>query len=285
MDECKKQQWQNLWTGAVSVEKNEPLSADTFKITLAAPHLAPLVGAGQFVMLRLANVSDPLLGRPLAVYSACEKTGLVELIYQVVGKMTRRLACVTAGETLELTGPLGNGWSVIEGGRTISDGKDLPFERLVMVAGGVGQAPFYLLAKKYAELSNRPRMTLLYGARTRNRLAPLSDFEKLGVETLVATEDGSVGVRGYVTDLLASVCDERTMAAACGPKPMLAAVFRAASAIKIPCFTSLESPMCCGLGICYGCVVEYRGDDGAWDYRRTCVDGPVFDAYRLRWDE
>lgn len=279
----------------VQVVSNEPFAADTWKIALNAPAFAEKTRPGQFAMLRLPTRMDPLLGRPFAVYDAQADSGRVELIYLVVGKMTRLLTGVSAGETLELTGPMGNGWSVIEGfgadgaGRSNlterSDGEaPLPFERLVMVAGGVGQTPFYLLAQNYAQRANPPKMTLLYGARSKERLVPLADFERLGVETRVATEDGSAGVKGYVTDLLEPLCDSGTLVAACGPKPMLAAAYRAVAPKQIPCYVSLESPMCCGLGICYGCVVDYRADDGSWDYRRTCADGPVFDAYRLRWE-
>ena len=286
------------YSGTVRVISNEPFAADTWKITLAAPDFAPLVAPGQFAMLRLPEAADPLLGRPFAVYDADPDSGRVALIYLVVGKMTKRLTHVAAGDTLELTGPLGNGWSVIERGKgaisggaisggaisnsSISDGT-LPFDRLVMVAGGVGQTPFYLLAKKYAALKNGPVLTLLYGARSRKRLVPLDDFARLGVEIRVATEDGSAGERGYVTDFIAGVVSEKTTIAACGPRPMLSAVFAAAQKCGAPCFTSLESAMCCGLGICYGCVVAYRADDGTLDYRRTCHDGPVFDAYRLYW--
>lgn len=272
----------------VRVVSNEPFAADTWKIALYAPAIAEKVRPGQFAMLRLPTRMDPLLGRPFAVYDAQADSGRVEFIYLVVGKMTRLLTGVSAGETLELTGPMGNGWSAIEGlgveGAEQNGDAPLPFERLVMVAGGVGQTPFYLLAKKYARRAHSPKMTLLYGARSKERLVPLADFERLGVETRVATEDGSAGAKGYVTDLLEPLCGSGTLVAACGPKPMLAAAYRAVSPKQIPCYVSLESPMCCGLGICYGCVVDYRADDGSWDYRRTCADGPVFDAYRLRWE-
>lgn len=271
------------FSGPARVVSNEPFAADTWKITLEAPLFAGRVRPGQFAMLRLPEAADPLLGRPFAVYNAEALSGRVELIYLVVGKMTKRLTNVVVGETLELTGPLGNGWSVIEQGAGSPSSGTLPFDRLVMAAGGIGQTPFYLLAKKYAALDHGPALTLLYGARNKERLVPLDDFARLGVEIRVATEDGSAGGRGYVTDLIAGVVSGKTTIAACGPKPMLSAVFAAAQKCAVPCFTSLESAMCCGLGICYGCVVPYRADDGTPDYRRTCHDGPVFDAYRLYW--
>ena len=272
-------------TRRVRVEANDEFAFQTRRLVLYAPEFVSRIAPGQFVMLRLPERSDPLLGRPLAVYRRSAKDGSVELIYQIVGKMTRQLADAAPGTELEMTGPLGNGWRVIE-----EDGAPR-IEHLMMVAGGVGQTPFYPLAEQYAALAPPPKMTLLYGARNAERLVPLDDFSRLGVETVTATEDGSSGRRGFVTELIpdvfarAGIAAERTVVCACGPRPMLAAAYRAAKMIGLRCWTSLESPMSCGMGICYGCAVEYLGDDGVWDYRRTCHDGPVFDAARLKWDE
>lgn len=272
-------------TRRVRVVANEAFAYQTRRLTLEAPEFVSRVEPGQFVMLRLPDISDPLLGRPLAVYRGSAKDGSIELIYQIVGKMTRRLAEVASGDELEMTGPLGNGWRVIE------EGGVPRFEHLIMVAGGIGQTPFYPLAEKYGVRTPPTKMTLLYGARNAERLVPLDDFSRLGVEIFTATEDGSAGRRGYVTELIpdvfarSGVTAEKTAVCACGPRPMLAAAYRAAKKIGLRCWTSLESPMSCGMGICYGCAVEYLGDDGVWDYRRTCLDGPVFDAAHLKWEE
>lgn len=276
---------QTKFSAVVPVVANERLAADTFKITLDAPGFAPLVKPGQFALLRLPGRLDPLCGRPFAVYDADPASGRVEMIYLVVGKMTRILSDAAAGDTVELIGPSGNGWEVISGGA-----QRFPGDRLIMVAGGVGQTPFLLLARQFAQYraqgKSAPDLTLLYGARGSERMPPLGDFARCGVEVITATEDGSAGYKGFVTDLIprAAAGAESAVVAACGPKPMLRAVFHQASGLSLPCWTSLESPMSCGLGICFGCVVEYRTDEGKWDYRRTCQDGPIFDAYRLKWD-
>lgn len=276
---------QTKFSAPVTVTANEPLAADTYKITLDAPDFVPLVKPGQFALLRLAGRLDPLCSRPFAVYDADPVTGRVEIIYLVVGKMTRILATLLPGDTVELIGPSGNGWEVISAGA-----EEFPGDRLVMVAGGVGQTPFLLLARQFAarrvQGKSAPKLTLLYGARGANRLVPLDDFARRDVEVIIATEDGSSGYKGFVTDLIPRAVEgaKSAIIAACGPKPMLRAAFGQASKLSLPCWTSLESPMSCGLGICFGCVVEYRTDEGTWDYRRTCQDGPIFDAYRLRWD-
>jgi dihydroorotate dehydrogenase electron transfer subunit len=130
------------------------------------------------------------------------------------------------------------------------------------------------------------RVTLCYGARSADLLAGLDDFARAGVEVLLSTDDGSRGHHGYVTDVLARVLDEspHCQIAACGPEPMLAAVARVAAQRGAPCAVSLETPMACGVGICFSCVARVKdaGPTG-WDYRRTCVEGPVFDAASIVW--
>ena len=310
----------------VTVQSNERVAENTFRLRFVAPDLIPHLQPGQFLMLRLANTNDPLLGRPLAVYRADATCGRVEVVYLVVGQMTERLSQLPVGEPLQVWGPLGKGFALSE-----SDRQD---DHLVMVAGGIGQTPFYMLAEEtlglrtFAGRNGRvKKATLLFGARSKNRLVCLDEFRELGVDVQVTTEDGSEGTRGFVTDLIAPTIARvglpRVVIACCGPHPMLQAAFRVAQSLgQLPCYVSLESPMACGLGLCFSCVVKYRvkdrDDDGTPndgpdyvrscvdgpdnvrscvdgaddvrscvdepDYVRTCVDGPVFDAYRLVWD-
>ena len=278
----------NLLTGTGEVTASRQTAEQTYLVEFTAPELAKAVKPGQFVMVRLSGLYAPLLGRPFAVYTADQKTGRVQVIYLVVGRMTGRLCQIELGTKLEWWGPLGNGWQAVTAGLPCRE-DGYPYDHLIMAAGGIGYTPFYLLAQECATLSNPPKLTLLYGARTKTRLADLSDFQKLGIQVRIATDDGTEGEKGNVADLLnAAVAEsfpcQKTVIAACGPHPMLAAVFHTAEQLgNIPCYTSLETPMSCGMGLCFGCVIEYRGDDGKPDYRRTCIDGPVFDAYRLYW--
>jgi dihydroorotate dehydrogenase electron transfer subunit len=165
-----------------------------------------------------------------------------------------------------------------------------------MVAGGIGQTPFLALAQEalgQKTYGNPPRsaarasrVTFCYGARTRDYFAGVEDFERLGIEVRLATDDGSRGHRGLVTDLLRQVLaesgDERRIVC-CGPEPMMEAAARIAAEAEVPCEVSLETPMACGIGICFSCVAKVRQPDGSWDYKRTCVEGPVFDAGRIVW--
>ena len=278
-DERRKE----VWVGNSVVLANEQVAEGVRKIALEAPELAERAKPGQFLMLRALDCVDPLLGRPFAIYDADRASGRVEALYAIVGKATTRASRVRPGESLGLWGPLGNGWSA-------SEGAAKP-KRLILVAGGVGCAPFYLLLKELASRapSERPETTYLCGARSSSKLLCFDEFERLGIDARAITEDGGRGVKGVVTDLLPELfATEESRAAtrilACGPYPMLRAVAKWANERSIECWTSMESPMACGLGICFSCVVKYRDDDGTIDYKRTCVDGPVFDASRLVWE-
>lgn len=280
------------WHGAAAVVENVRLARDTYRVRFECPEIARRIVPGQFVMLRLAGQNDPLLGRPLALYDVvldgAGRPAGIDLVYLVLGKLTGKLARFVPGQLLEVWGPLGNGFA------------PQPVEHLVMVAGGIGQTPFLALAKehlgrqRYGESSRQPvaadRVTFCYGTRSRDYLAGLDDFEQAGVELRMSTDDGSAGHYGFVTDLLKQCLDEnarRSQACrvvCCGPEPMMAAVASITLQANVPCQVSLETPMACGIGICFSCVAKVRDDSGGWDYRRTCVEGPVFEARSVVFD-
>ncbi len=270
----------------VTVEENVPLARDTYRVRFRCPEIARRIVPGQFLMLRLAGCDDPLLGRPLALYDTVldghgEPVG-VDVVYLVVGKATRRLAQSKPGDALDVWGPLGNGFSAA------------PTTHLVMVAGGIGQTPFLALARAYTtarryggrEFAPAERITFCYGARSKEYLAGLDDFERTGIEIRISTDDATAGHHGYVTDLLRNVIAESGLEkriVCCGPEPMMEAVAEIAADHNLPCEVSLETPMACGIGICFSCVAKIRQPDGTWDYKRTCVEGPVFAAERIEW--
>ncbi|GIW94317.1 MAG: dihydroorotate dehydrogenase [Pirellulaceae bacterium] len=270
----------------VPVAENEPLARDTYRLRIYHPPMARRFLPGQFLMLRLADCDDPLIGRAFALYDTVldergEPCG-VDVVYLVKGKLTRRLARTPVGQRVLVWGPLGNSFPPIA------------VDEVVMVAGGIGQTPFLAWARELAgqrmfgEPPRRvpvvPRRLLLYGTRTADLLAGLEAFAQAGLEVQLATEDGSRGHAGRVTELLEKIlqCGKRPAVVACGPDPMLAAVAQLCFQYEVPCWVSLETPMACGIGICFSCVARVR-QDGDWDYRRTCVEGPVFDARCLVW--
>jgi dihydroorotate dehydrogenase electron transfer subunit len=271
------------------VLEHVPLARGTYRVSLECPVLARRIVPGQFVMLRLAGADDPLLGRPFALYDTMlDASGApigIHVVYLVVGKMTNRLANIPVGAHLDVWGPLGNGFPA----RSV--------KHLVMVAGGIGQTPFlalgreYLRGRQYGEPqrhgASAERVTLCYGARSKEYLAGVEDFRGLGVDVRLATDDGSAGERGFVTAVLEQLLNESKGATSdihvvcCGPEPMMAAVAKLTAQRGLSCEVSLETPMACGLGICFSCVTRVREESGEWDYRRTCVEGPVFDAAKI----
>ncbi|MHC4178131.1 MAG: dihydroorotate dehydrogenase electron transfer subunit [Planctomycetota bacterium] len=278
------------WQATVAVEENVRIGRDTYRIRFACPRIARRILPGQFVMMRLAGLNDPLLGRALALYDVVpgpggEPTGL-DIVYLVVGKMTRRLATMQPGAPIEVWGPLGNGFPPVE------------TEHLVMVAGGIGQTPFLSLAREYLglhaygdparQVPPARKVTLCYGARNCEYLAGVDDFQRAGVEVRLSTDDGTAGHHGLVTDLIAPAVEESSLGCrivCCGPEPMMEATAKVARELGLQCQVSLETPMACGIGICFSCVAKIRDASGGWDYRRTCVEGPVFEAEDVEFSE
>lgn len=265
------------------------LARDTFRLRLDCPELARQILPGQFFMVREPNTCDPLLGRPFALYDVVrDKSGQacgVDFGYLVIGKLTRRMTSWKPGDEVTVWGPLGNGFPLP------------PTGHLVIVAGGIGQTPFLAVSREALglecygdparELVERPkRVTLCYGVRSADYLAGLDDFDAEGLEIQVATDDGSQGHHGLVTEVLEQVLESSsgpTTIYTCGPEPMMEAVAGIAASRELKCLASLETPMACGFGICFSCVTRVRLPEGGWDFRRTCVEGPVFAADTLDW--
>jgi dihydroorotate dehydrogenase electron transfer subunit len=266
----------------LEVLENVPLARHTYRIRLHGPDLAAAIRPGQFLMLRLPDLTDPLLGRPFALYDTVLEAGrpvALDVVYLVVGKMTARLVELRAGSHLEAWGPLGNGFpSLTRAGH------------VALVAGGIGQTPFLahvrqlLGARGYGGAPARRearRVSLYYGVRSADLAAGVEDFRAAGAEVHLATDDGSLGERGFVTQLLKRHGPPELLFG-CGPEPMLHALADLARRWGVPCQVSLETPMACGVGICFSCVTKVKTPEGS-DYRRACVEGPVFDAARLEW--
>jgi dihydroorotate dehydrogenase electron transfer subunit len=260
------------------------LADRTHRIRLACPEIAAAIRPGQFVMLRLPGTTDPLLGRPFALYDTVLDTANLpfafEVVYLVLGKMTGRLPTVKSGESLEVWGPLGKPFLDV----------GAP-ERVTFVAGGIGQTPFLAFARELlgtrgfggdAPRKRTKKVSLYYGVRTTSLAAGVEDFRAAGVEVHLASDDGSVGTKGFVTQLLASHGKTDPLVG-CGPEPMLHALAKLAREWNVPCQLALETPMACGIGICFSCVAKVSSADG-WDYQRVCIDGPAFDASRLIWE-
>jgi dihydroorotate dehydrogenase electron transfer subunit len=241
------------------------------------------IRASRFFMLRREDGSMPLVPRPFSIYRQFGDE--LEFLIKSMGAGTRALAALRPGERLRLTGPLGNGWP------TLAPGEHEPW---VLLAGGIGSAPFYMgieqaLAGMDGAVACRPAdLALLYGAARRGLLYDLAAFRQLGVRTWTATDDGSDGFRGNVLGLLNELqrdgrLPQRVRLLACGPERMLEAVEKHARQNGLECYLSLESLMGCGVGICNGCPVPTRPDGprGAWSNAKCCVEGPVFSCAEI----
>jgi len=264
---------------------NDLLAERTWRLRLSCPDLAATSQPGQFFMVRLPGRTDPLLGRPFALYDtvvdgAGKLIGL-EIVHLVVGRVTTLLSGLKPGDMVEIWGPLGTRFP------------EVPerVKRVTLVAGGIGQTPFLAYTRELtgqrgfggaAPRRVADRVELVYGARRQELLAGLDAFVEAGAQVLPCTEDGSIGLKGRVTDGLDSG-EKPEWIVACGPEPMLHAVARWARERDVPCQVSLETPMACGLGICFSCVVKVASSEQAsgWDYQRVCVEGPTFDAANL----
>ncbi len=256
------------------------LADRTYRVRLHCPDVAAAVRPGQFVMLRLPHTSDPLLGRPFALYDLSPDGAALDVVYLVVGKMTGRLVDVQPGEALEVWGPLGKPFPEVG-----------EVEEVRLVAGGIGQTPFLAYARELlgergfggdAPRRRAKRVTLYYGVRTAALAAGVDDFRAADVAVKLASDDGTLGAKGFVTQLLAADGPSGPIVG-CGPEPMLHALSKVAAGWDVSCHVSLETPMACGVGACFSCVTKVKTTDG-WDYKRVCVDGPVFDAAALVWE-
>ena len=267
-----------------TVIANARLSQDYSVLSLAAPEVGRRTQPGQFVMVKPAGVSDPLLRRPFSVFEVLRDargavTG-VSLLNKRAGRSTRKLYDLEAGDVVSCLGPLG-----------------VPFRPVLapteawMVAGGVGLAPFATLAEALS--AAKTPTTLFYGARTAGELFYLDFFEKLGIRLVLTTEDGGHSlsrhcVKGRVTAPLEAslkgVGPAGCMVYACGPEPMLEAVAKLAARYNQPSQVSVERVMGCGLGGCYSCVVPVKHGDEHANLVRSCISGPVFDGAELVWE-
>ena len=252
---------------------NKRVKGRCFCGIIDAPKIAKEVGPGQFVNVKISQDSDPLLRRPFSIHKI--KGPSIKILYEVAGRATRILSEKKAGEYLDIIGPLGKGFSVL--GSRFS----------VLVAGGMGVAPLIFLTEKLKEIQNpksKIQNLILIGGKSKDDILCEKEFKELGCEVKIATDDGSKGFQGKVTELLEQILHARQYALhsiaiyACGPRPMLKAITRIAKKYKIPAQISLEEHMACGFGACFGCTVKTING-----YRRVCKEGPVFKADEINW--
>ena len=248
---------------------NRPVTHDTWIMGFRSPELAANTKPGQFVMIQVRPGIDPLLRRPFSVCGIDEESFMV--LYRVVGKGTQIMTSIQPGETLPVLGPLGKGFLA-------PDEDSLP----VLMAGGIGAAPLFFLAQSL----RARKVEFLMGFRTAQEIIRSDYFKGPGCNVSIATDDGTEGHSGFVTELLPSILEANKGLSvclfACGPRPMLKELAETAMTQGIPCQVSLESAMACGFGVCQGCAVKASPEESR-TYHYVCQNGPVFDVDAIDW--
>ena len=235
------------------IKDNVMLAPNVYKMTLAGD-TSEITASGQFVNIKIDGL---FLRRPISV---CDlEDGLLTIVYKVVGKGTEKMSVMLSGEKLDILTGLGNGYDL-----TVSGDKPL------LIGGGVGVPPMYLLCKKL--IANGVKPSVILGFNTATEIFLKEDFEKLGVKVTVTTVDGSAGVKGFVTD---AMTDEYSYFYCCGPEPMLKAVY--AKSTTSGQF-SFEERMGCGFGACMGCSCKTVAGN-----IRICKEGPVLRKEQIIW--
>ncbi len=262
---------------------NLEISPGYFRMRILAPGFGAQARSGQFVMFRVQRSLPPLLRRPFGIFKVgilppdcegMESKEYVEILYKVVGRGTNIMCELHEGDHVELLGPLGTGFF------STSTTKEK-----ILVGGGIGLVPLYMLA---SELVGESPVRLLMGGRNRDDILAVTEFERLGVETYVSTDDGSLGEEGLVTVVLQRKLEKYPNAEvyACGPMPMLKAVQQICHAKGVALQVSLEAHMACGVGACLGCVVKGAGHtEESPQYLCCCKAGPVFRSEVLDWEK
>ena len=257
------------------IRSNEPVAQNHCLLYCVCPEIAARAQPGQFVHVLISQHSGLLLRRPFTVYSV--EGDCISMLYQVIGYGTGVLSHLKPGDALRVLGPLGNTFHV-----------PADADSAILVGGGAGIASLMLLA---AALRKRGVRTIgLVGAMNRARLLSVDDLKAIGVETHIATDDGSVGYHGFVTALLETMLANpgqydlcQPVIYACGPNGMLQAVTKIVKKYQVPTQLAMENRMGCAMGVCLGCVCKVRLPEGGFEYQRVCTEGPVFDAMDIVW--
>lgn len=254
---------------------NEHVCSSYYKMGLTCDRGYGFAQPGQFVMIRIGDGCDPLLRRPFSIHRLIyNEKGIqgIELLYKVVGKGTRKLTEYAAGNTLNMVGPLGRGFSIPD-----------KIKNAVIVVGGIGIAPMLFLSSRLKEKNIAIQDCKIFvGGRSGDDLLCENEFYDMGFPVCNTTDDGSTGQKGLVTDAFETALKRShpDIIYACGPLPMLREVKRIAQQYAVACQLSIETIMACGMGACMGCAIE--SGDVSGGYVHACLNGPVFNANEIK---
>jgi len=244
---------------------NQRIQSKYYRIGFESSDISNHALPGQFVMVRISHHGAPLLRRPFSIHRLIKKNGKkigFELLYKIVGQGTQIMAQLKNNDELDIIGPLGNGFQVPN-----------MITKAVIVSGGMGVAPMIFLGDWVIE--KRIKTDHYIGAKTNEDILCLNELSHMGIVSEVATDDGSLGQKGFVSELLMEgISKEKPdIIFSCGPNPMLKAIAGIAKKNQIPCQISLETHMACGMGACLGCAI--KRPDFSNGFLHTCIEGPV----------
>ncbi len=248
------------YQGEYLIQSKKNLAKNVYDLTVACPEMASAAEPGQFVHIRVEGKS---LRRPISICGIDREAGCLRLVFEVRGEGTARMADWRAGDRIDLIGPLGKGFTLLD-----------PSKKAIVVGGGIGTPPMLALARHYGR-----NAAAIIGFRSAGAVILKEDFEAAGAQTIVCTDDGTMGRHGFVTAALEELiaAGEADIVYACGPHPMLRGVASLADSRGVRCEVSLEERMGCGVGACLVCACKTVKDSKEY-FAHVCKDGPVFDA-------
>ncbi|MGM0509033.1 MAG: dihydroorotate dehydrogenase electron transfer subunit [Fusobacteriota bacterium] len=262
----------------VEILENQKVAKGIYKLTFKSPEIANEASEGQFLEIKVAQGISNLLRKPISINNI--KGNKVSIIYKVIGKGTQKLAKFKKGEKLNVLGPLGNGFPSLNKDELKNKKKEL-----LLVAGGIGYAPFSYIMDKYENWK------LFYGSKNKKELL-LDDYNKRGnsENLIITTDDGSFGKKGYITEELKSYLEKNKdkkeiIIFVCGPEIMMKKIAMITCKYNVLAYLSLETYMGCGIGACVGCVQKIKNEEkkNGWEHKKVCQDGPVFKASEVIW--
>jgi len=246
---------------AILLDKPKKISEDHYLLRINNPGEAPV--PGQFINIRVGTGTDPLVRRPFSVFNF--ENEITEIVIRIIGKGTQLLADSAPGE-IDILGPRGKGFTLNKN------------EKVLLIGGGVGNAPLYFLARCLKELGNN--VTYIYGSRSSEYIYSSELFRSSSDKLIISTDNGSEGEKGYAADAAAELMKSETFDRiyTCGPTVMMKAVVQLA-ADRCPVEVSVENYFGCGIGLCVGCTIETTSG-----FQRACINGPVFNGSDIKWE-
>lgn len=252
--------------GKYRILKKTAISREMYSFIIECPEVAEIAQAGQFVHIRADGFT---LRRPVSICEIDREKGTLRIVFEIRGEGTAAIARLNEGSLIDMLAPLGKGFTINEN-----------FKRVILVGGGIGTPPMLSLAQFYGE-----RAVAITGFRSADAVILQNDFKKAGAETILCTDDGSLGIHGFVTTPLESILNNGGADAvyACGPMPMLKNIAALCNEKSVDlCEISLEERMACGIGACLGCACRTQRNDEEY-FAHVCKDGPVFNAKEVLW--